>query len=842
MASGYTPAAQGAVVGTGVKRARRRRGPADRRILHDAESIMGPGEWRGQDVVVPTRGVNFLATMMRAYTAMRAMGMSAADEPPNLHPSSSGRRSGATSAGEIVHESMWTGGRAGAVGPSDALARAPDGGVRDNSVVWTWGFELLSEAFDSDVSFEASWARAVSSEHAHEEEYGGGGGGLVDRERVQVPMFEYQWRCVDFMLRRERDAAASRRTVPTTLSDGAMHLDLKAWALRRGPAPAGGDGMTLEMRGGCVFDDVGMGKTREVLVAALMDAGVTLVVCKPHLVEDWVSEATTLGLAAYSCVSVPQLRGLTLAVLRTVSVVVLSTSTLARYINDSCWARAPGAWPGVPLERVRFRRVVVDEAHTVLLNDARVMAVNAETRFLSDLCADFRWAVTGTPQRMSIRALTWFLGMRLGGPRAVDPLHGLPRYAPLDEAAKALMRASTIRRTARALRAERARLPELQISTLVVDMTAEETRLVNSMTSTDGIRRALCHPQAAHEGGGHDLARVMTIKELTAERLESAEQDLAAARRRLERKEVELKRATDRRAEAAERHVDSSDGEAERADLVAQMSREIESKSGALADLARRCDRLRGNVAFLRNQTDGTGAGSSCPICLDSISGVHAVANCGHYTCGSCMDALLRVARTCPVCRDPIHKGGVTRISPPKEPRAAGDGMAEMRAKYGSKTAAVTLWLKDTLSRHPDARIIVYCMYDRYLRIMERVFRENGIVTRWIMGGAARSGDTVRAFQAGTVPVLLASLERAAEGLNLTRGTHVLFVHSMDRTQHTLIRQAGGRINRLGQTAARVHYVYAYARNTIEQVLVDRYPDELKPTAVPATAPPPVPS
>ena len=325
--------AKRAPVGKGAARAKRSRPGAGgaARELHAEEELLGAGRWRFQDVVVVTEGTDVLRTMCRACTAMRAMGLGAAGEPPDVHRIT--RTSSATAAGEFVERSARRTRRAAEVGPDTALLRVPDGVVRDSTTVWTWGYEMLRASFGRGVGgLEPAWERVAGSERCPVEAPG------LERDLVAAPMFEYQWRCAGFMLRREAEAAASRRHVAWTLSDGKKHLSLRDWSLARGPGPSKAPAGVLEMRGGCVLDEPGMGKTREVLAAALLDRepgaaaprGLTLVVCKSHLAAQWIAEAATLGLAARRCVTVPQLSGLTLAALRATSVLVVSLSTLER--------------------------------------------------------------------------------------------------------------------------------------------------------------------------------------------------------------------------------------------------------------------------------------------------------------------------------------------------------------------------------------------------------------------------------------------------------------------------------------------------------------------------------
>lgn len=769
-----------------------------------------------------------LHVMCRAATAMRAMGLLAADAPPTFRVHRE-LTSGAGLAGEIVHAQARRARRPGSVDPGAALARVPGGVVLDRAVVWTWGFGLVERAFSGGDCLGHMWDRIAAAESTP--------GGLLRvgaplRALVGVPMFEYQWRCVAFMLHREQTPDSVRRDVPLTLSDGRMYLSLRRWALCAGPArdarPA-----VLSMRGGCILDQPGMGKTRQVLVAALLDRdagapaprGVTLVVCKSHLVRQWEIEAAALGLAARTCVSIPQLRNLTLAALRATSVVIVSVNALERYARYHSFAAAPGEWRGVRLERCHFRRVVVDEAHSVLLPDPRILDVSSTTRFLHELSTDFRWAVTGTPSMLPPKMLVWFLGLSLDGAPIVDIIHGLPDYAPLARATAHLLGSMSIRRSARAQLGER--LPDVVVQALPVDLLPEEMSVINTLSTSDSVRRALCHPQAADEYRGSPV-RVVGVADLLGARVRDTAEGAARVEARARRLEAVIE-ALAKRRDALATGADAENRE----ERVGELDRELQVRKRRLASLVDQRRQLRDRAAYLRNAASS--ADEPCIICTDPIRDVRAVAQCGHSTCGSCMDAVLGVSHACPVCRAPICKSTITRIRDPAGAQTEAP-LDALRARVGSKTAAIVTWLRNTLASDPGARVLVYCMFDRYLHIMDSVFRAEGIETGWIMGNAPRRDAIVADFQEGKIPVLLASLERAAEGLNLTRGTHVLFVHPMDESQHDLIRQAGGRINRLGQTAPRVHYVYAFARNTVEQVLVGKYPPDLAPTAAPPAA------
>jgi superfamily II DNA or RNA helicase len=101
-----------------------------------------------------------------------------------------------------------------------------------------------------------------------------------------------------------------------------------------------------------------------------------------------------------------------------------------------------------------------------------------------------------------------------------------------------------------------------------------------------------------------------------------------------------------------------------------------------------------------------------------------------------------------------------------------------------------------------SAPTLVLAHYNDTVEACAEVARSVGAVTGIINGRTttAQDADTVAAFKAGKVDVLAASLEKVAEGLQLTRADMVIFVEKSFKPYRN--EQAKFRVHRLGQTRA----------------------------------------
>ncbi|CAI5727357.1 unnamed protein product [Hyaloperonospora brassicae] len=141
---------------------------------------------------------------------------------------------------------------------------------------------------------------------------------------------------------------------------------------------------------------------------------------------------------------------------------------------------------------------------------------------------------------------------------------------------------------------------------------------------------------------------------------------------------------------------------------------------------------------------------------------------------------------------------------------------------YGSKISALVQYL----SRLPTIKVVVFTMWDRALRVVDKALRLANITSAVFL--QHQSSETksahVASFHSGDTQVLILNSITSASGINLQVASHVLFLDPVgySPTQaSTLEQQAIGRVLRMGQTNDLVTVVRFVAEDTIEAALYD---------------------
>ena len=273
------------------------------------------------------------------------------------------------------------------------------------------------------------------------------------------------------------------------------------WMLSREDQNTGG------LRGGILADQMGLGKTIQVLacVAGHPSPKPTLVVCPKSLIDQWRRECKKfLGIDALVVTTHAVNNRLVSAKdIETARIVITAYPTIAEAGVKKMKLKALGDNP--LLEGVEFHRVVFDEAHNVKNKNCGSYKNALRIR------ADIRWGLTGTPITRKKRDLAAILGV-LGG-CGDEPMRSLVLRRTLEDVAQV---------------AERLRLPPCLIQTVNVDFSPEETEAYESLKlegsmllaayeATEGRRsdglgaiievvtrmRQMCSdPQMVHEGRG----------------------------------------------------------------------------------------------------------------------------------------------------------------------------------------------------------------------------------------------------------------------------------------------------------------------------------------------------
>ncbi|KAE9353452.1 hypothetical protein PR003_g3857 [Phytophthora rubi] len=150
------------------------------------------------------------------------------------------------------------------------------------------------------------------------------------------------------------------------------------------------------------------------------------------------------------------------------------------------------------------------------------------------------------------------------------------------------------------------------------------------------------------------------------------------------------------------------------------------------------------------------------------------------------------------------------------------DDAIEKMPAYGSKIAALVRYL----GRMPTIKVVIFTMWDRALRVVDKALRLANITSAVFL--QHQSSETksahVASFHSGDIQVLILNSLTSASGINLQVASHVIFLDPVGFSPmqaSTLEQQAIGRVLRMGQTNELVTVVRFIAENTMEATLYD---------------------
>eukprot|EP00931_Biecheleriopsis_adriatica_P103463 TRINITY_DN78293_c0_g1_i1.p1 TRINITY_DN78293_c0_g1~~TRINITY_DN78293_c0_g1_i1.p1 ORF type:complete len:1051 (-),score=236.34 TRINITY_DN78293_c0_g1_i1:44-3169(-) len=226
----------------------------------------------------------------------------------------------------------------------------------------------------------------------------------------------------------------------------------------------------------------------------------------------------------------------------------------------------------------------------------------------------------------------------------------------------------------------------------------------------------------------------------------------------------------------------------------------------------------------------------TCSICLEEDCELSSlcILPCGHLFHTSCVKDVLRVQQFCPECRSPVKGSDISSLQlelkvptkQPSEPQLCREPTVLQRA-HGSKLSAVAEALLRLHREDALAKALVFVQWvDLEWRVADAL-RAYGVPFLQLPRRSGQnirilSGEVLQKFQELDSPhVIILSLERAAAGANLTRASHVFFVHPMNAETSAVAvayeKQAIGRVRRIGQTRSKIHVHRFIARGTVEE-------------------------
>jgi len=266
--------------------------------------------------------------------------------------------------------------------------------------------------------------------------------------------------------------------------------------------------------------------------------------------------------------------------------------------------------------------------------------------------------------------------------------------------------------------------------------------------------------------------------------------------------------------------------------------------------MLRRYRDSRSHLAFFQRTLqligDIEGGGESCEartcsICMDDDVPMRRliITTCAHIFCRDCMSTLQQREQqrlSCPLCRGKLRASDcmpvALEVAAASPAPSAAPASALPEAKYGTKLAAILAKLQEIQATGDNAKVLVFTQWEALRRKIRSAFIEFNVPFLELKGTSSQRDHLIQLFQSETDKrfVMLMSLENSASGTNLTRASHVIFVHPMSaesrETALAFEAQAIGRCCRIGQRADVVHVWRFVALGTVEEQITRQHQDK----------------
>ena len=208
----------------------------------------------------------------------------------------------------------------------------------------------------------------------------------------------------------------------------------------------------------------------------------------------------------------------------------------------------------------------------------------------------------------------------------------------------------------------------------------------------------------------------------------------------------------------------------------------------------------------------------SCPICLDFIKEEDlGITICGHMFCYTCINFIIKnssAGSKCPSCNKPIQMDKIFLIGAPK---------SKDIEELGTKLAYIINYIKST----PDKYRIIFSQWDYLLKEVGKVLDKNNINHLYCQGNVYQKDKVLRLFNSPNTAdnkykIIMLSSDSTVSGSNLNNAEEVIFldpVYGDKQYRLNTENQAIGRVRRLGNKFKDIKVIRLLIENSIEQVI-----------------------
>ena len=595
-------------------------------------------------------------------------------------------------------------------------------------------------------------------------------------------------------------------------------------------------------RGGGLFDEVGMGKTLQIITLINLNKSnhnsltknnkiyskATLIIVPNHLCGQWSREFnvhTENSLKIINLLTKHHYYKYTYFDLANADVVIVNANFFINcnlnqheqlnplFIINDIFNK------NVNIFNIYWHRVTIDEFHEIETSNLFVRLKYIES--------DYRWIISGTPfKEKAINNYSELSNTSLS--EVIDYLTwklNMINYIDLTDKINYLYLKNHFSRNTHNANIKILKLPEIEEKIIWLKFTDTERMIYNAYLADPNntafdvfLRQICCHPMISEKLRENLINKVESlsdiqvhIKKMYFSEFDKADEHYQNCLERIKRIDGEIEELE----------------EENKTNLItySNLKEELASVKIKLGDLKKIRDGKEKTLLYYKKFLELISSMENithqeCPICLDKIKEEDlGITFCGHIYCYSCISTIIKeskssgMASKCPNCLSQLQLDKIFLISETKS--------SEVN-NLGTKLAWIVNYIKQT----PNKYRIIFSQWDYLLKEVGKVLESNGIKNLYCQGNVYQKDKVLRLFnstsESNEYKIIMLSSESTVSGSNLNNAEEVIFLDPVyGDKQHRLNteKQAIGRVIRLGNKHKTINIIRILIKDSIEEEL-----------------------
>ena len=525
-----------------------------------------------------------------------------------------------------------------------------------------------------------------------------------------------------------------------------------------------------EFKGGCLCDDVGLGKTIQTYTHCLMNKSENLIIVPDHLLNHWISEYN-------KHINIDEL---SIKEMSNKSIVLTDFSNVTEAMLKKKW-----------------NRVIIDEYHEIINKDIykKIQKINTE----------YKWIVTATPF-VSVEIMHHILNF-IGKNKIESKKIG--KYKMYIEIYADLFR----KNTKKSVEIE-FKLPKIKESIYYLNFTEKEKLFYDTLNyenkkDTEQKQRYFCINPSLYLTENNLEESFVTldllddhIKNMHQENLNKEVETLNKMKKTFMNNYIN-KELNDSEWENIIKNKFLTHPEYIKIDNQIKLIQKIKSTltyfNNQIAEINKKKEKvIENNIEYVKVKMD-----QECGICMDELDNDFCLLQCGHMFCADCITYTLHSnIKKCPMCKSELNNTTIyTKVAKQHKNN-------DFVTLYGTKIANLI-----NICSKINEKIVLFSytpsLITNIINILNKEKQKTIIMTP----------ENLKSFETDDNKIIVLSSDNNASGLNITCASTIIILEPLKEDymyRRQIENQIIGRLHRIGQKNE-INFIRLIIKDSIEQ-------------------------